>query len=69
MKPAVIVQEQIAQSSRVKEQAEQTIRVSLAFTKAEAKGRSAQMNVPKGSVLLKETLGHYRNEKCVEMMA
>ena len=35
------MQEQTAQALRVKEQAEQTLRVSTAFTEAEVTGRSA----------------------------
>ena len=40
----------------MKEQAEQSLRVSMAVTEAEATGRSAQMNVLKGSVWFLENL-------------
>ena len=57
MELALTVQEQqLVQSSRVKEHAEQQSRLSVAFTDAEAMGRSAQMNVPKGSDLFQEAL-------------
>ena len=46
LKLAVTVHEQNAQVVRVKEQAEQKLRVSMAFTEAEATGRSTQMNLP-----------------------
>ena len=54
---ALTVQDQqLVQSLRVKEHAEQLSRLSVAFTDTEAIGRSAQMNVPKGFDLFQEIL-------------
>ena len=70
MKPALTVQDQqLVQSLRVKEHAEQQSRLSVAFTDAEAIGRSAQMNVPKGSDLFQEAPDRSRDENGVQMMA
>ena len=41
----------------------------MALTEAETRGRSAQMNVPKGPVLFPETPDRSRDENGVEMMA
>ena len=52
MKPAVAEQEQIAPAPTLQEPAEQMLRVSMAFTEAEATGRSTQTNMHKKHLIV-----------------